>query len=250
MQRAAGETQGICRGEDEVQQWMDCLKLHQYSPSSLFQLREKKKMHWCHVQRRYRPGFVHVWGHLRWNQASSLCARVWGSISNLNALPRQIPPVWLFQTSDSSSLISHTAFTSFVSVRSYIAGFVLLSLQSLVPPHAPGSVLALCLAADLRSAAAAFCERCRDTVSLTVLWGACLCYVRGEECRQVAMDSVLQSFTVLCINHCADDLIENHRQWKCLHIHFNSNQLCAFRRQEAKQSHCMRRLMCFGHQSM
>lgn len=248
MQRAAGERQGICRAEDEVQQWMDCQKAPSVFPSVPLSA-EKKKMHWCHVQRRYRPGFVHVWGHLRWNQASSLCAHVWGSISNLNALPRQIPPVWLFQTSGSSSLISHTAFTSFVSVRSYIPGFVLLSLQNIVPPRAPGFVLALCLVADLRSAAA-FCERCRDTVCLTVLWGACLCYVRGEECRQVAMDSVLQSFTVLCINHCADDLIENHRRWKCLHIHFNSNKLHAFRRQELKQRDCVRRLMCFGHQSM
>lgn len=105
---------------------------------------------------------------------------------------------------------------------------MLPSLQNIVPPHAPGFVLATWLVAGLRSAAA-LCERCRDTVCLTVLWGACLCYVRAEECRQVAggrMDSVLQSFTVLCINHCSDDLIENHRQWKCLHIHFNSNKLC------------------------
>ena len=102
---------------------------------------------------------------------------------------------------------------------------MLPSLQNIVPPHAPGFVLASWLVAGLRSAAA-LCERCRDTVCLTVLWGACLCYVRAEECRQVAMDSVWQSFTVLCINHCSDDLIENHRQWKCLHIHFNSNKLC------------------------
>lgn len=60
----------------------------------------------------------------------------------------RISPVRLFQTSDSSSLISHTAFTSIVSVRSYIACFVLLSLQNTVP-QAPGFVLALCPVTDL-----------------------------------------------------------------------------------------------------
>lgn len=149
-----------------------------------------------------------------------------------------VPPLWLV-----------TLLSPLLSLFGATSPALCFCPCRILSPRAPGFVLALCLVADLRSAAA-FCERCRDTVCLTVLWGACLCYVRGEECRQVAMDSVLQSFTVLCINHCADDLIENHRRWKCLHIHFNLNKLRAFRRQELKQRDCVRRLMCFGHQGM